>query len=645
MQQPAAASFRSRVSRFRPVPAMTRLALFAAVLLATVATPSARAEEAEVEIPTITVTAPYRGIPTTIARAGSSVSVVTADEIRRTGARTLNDVLATVPGVALNSSGGEGAATSVYIRGANNGQSLVLVDGVRLGDPSATDGGFNFGAYPLDNVERIEVLRGPQSALYGSDALGGVINIVTKKPEGPLAVTATAEVGSYVTHRETLSVSGSKNGVSLLAGGAALRTSGFSSFARGSEKDATTRLNGYGKISWEIDEDLSLDLAIDGARTKGEYDGFGYDTPANRGTTDILNGRATLTRKAFDDRWISALTVFANSNKRVFDEDVSYATYDGLRAGLEYQGTARLGDWGTTVFGAGYEREAIDSLYDYDDGFFQSKTTVKDDLDHLWAFALYQYSPTERWHLSASARVDDYEQSGTFGTWRLTSAYEIFETETVLRASLGTGAKAPTPYQLFSQYRNPNGLDPETSIGGDVGIEQTLWDGRAKLSASLFYNRFEDLIGFEGNRYVNVKNAETAGLELSGSLAIVPNALNLTASYTYLDARDLDAGKALPRRPRNAGSIGLSYTGIDRLTLGAKVLLVGDRRDIDFNTFPASDVTLSGYARVDLDASYALNDNVELTGRIVNLFDTRYEEVLDYGTPGFSAYAGLKIKY
>ncbi len=153
------------------------------------------------------------------------------------------------------------------------------------------------------------------------------------------------------------------------------------------------------------------------------------------------------------------------------------------------------------------------------------------------------------------------------------------------------------------------------------------------------------MIGFEGNRYVNIARAETAGLELSGSLVLVPNALTLTGTYTYLDARDLDADKTLARRPRNSGSIGVEYTGIDRLTLGAKMVLVGDRRDIDFNTFPSKDVTLGGYARVDLDAAYALTDNVSLTGRVVNLFDTKYEEVLDYGTTGFAAYAGLKIKY
>ncbi len=412
---------RSLLKAFHPV--MTRLASLGVSLLAILVAASALAEE--VEIPTITVTAPYRGIPTKIAKAGSAVSVITAAEIERTGARTLADVLATVPGVALNTTGGEGAATSVYIRGANNGQSLVLIDGVRVGDPTATDASFNFGAYPLDNVERIEVLRGPQSALYGSDAMGGVINIVTRRPEGPLAVTASMEVGSYKTHRETISVQGSKDGFSLLAGGSVFRTSGFSSFARGSEDDATLRLNGYGKVRWDVADDLSVELAVDGARTKGEYDGFGYDTPVNRGTTDILNGRATITKKAFDDRWVSVLTVFANSNERVFDEDVSHATYKGIRTGAEYQGTVDFDTFGTTVFGGGYEHEAVDTLYDYDDGSFQSTSTVKDDLDHLWAFALHQYSPTDRWHLSASARVDDYEQSGTFGTWRLTSAYEF----------------------------------------------------------------------------------------------------------------------------------------------------------------------------------------------------------------------------
>lgn len=619
---------------------LVRLAVLATAVIA--AAP-AGAEEGT-DTPTVTVTAPFRGVPTKISKAGSAVTVVTAEEIRRTGARTLADVLDTAPGVALGTAGGEGGTTSVYIRGAANGQSLVLIDGVRVGDPSNTDAGFNFGAYPLDNVERIEVLRGPQSALYGSDAMGGVINIVTKRPEGPLQAEVSSEFGSFRSHRETVSVSAAAGDFSLLAGGSNLGTSGFSSYSGGSEDDGTRRLAGYGKLSWQAAEDLAIDVAVDGARTRLQYDGFGYDTPENHGTTDLLSARGTVTKKAFDGRWTSALTLFANQNRRTYDEDTSTARYDGVRAGLEYQGTVAAGGFGTTVFGAGYEHESVDTLYDYDDGSFSSTTVVKDGLDHGWAFALHQFSPTDAWHLSAAVRLDDYEQSGSFATWRLTSAYELFDTETVLRASVGTGAKAPTPFQLFSQYANPDGLDPERSIGGDVGIEQTLLDGRAKLSASVFYNRFDDMIGFEDNHYVNIGNASTAGVELSGEWRLT-DALKLTASYTFLEARDLDADVQLARRPRNSGSVGVSYTGVDKLTLGAKVVLVGERRDIDFNTWPAEDVTLPAYARVDLDADYAVNDKLSLTGRVVNLFDADYEQVLDYGSSGFAVYGGLKVKY
>lgn len=623
---------------------MTALRLSLAVLLAAAGASSARADE-ETDAPTVTVTVPYRGIPTTIAKAGSAVTVVTAAEIEKRHARTLADVLETVPGVALNSPGGEGTATSVYIRGADSGQSLVLIDGVRVGDPSNTDGAFNFGGYPLDQVERIEILRGPQSALYGSDAMGGVINIVTKRPQGPLSVTASTEFGSYATHHETLQVSGAKDGVSLAAGGSLFRTSGFSRYVKGSEADATARTNGWARLGWQLSDDLSIEIAADASHTRLQYDGSGYDTPENHGVSDILNGRASLTKKAFDDRWTSVVTLFANRNRRTYDEDVSTARYEGLRAGVEYQGTLDTRGWGTAVFGAGAEHESIDTAYAYDDGSYTYDDALSAGLTHAWAFALHQFSPTDSWHVSAAARVDDYEQSGTFGTWRLTSAYEFPDTETVLRASLGTGAKAPTAYQLFSQYRNPDGLDPETSIGGDVGFDQTLFDGRAKVSASLFYNRYRDLIGFENNQYVNVSNAETAGLELSGSVDLLPGTLKLNGAYTYLYARDLDTGETLARRPRHSGSLGVSYTGIDRLTLGATVVMVGDRRDVDYDTYPSQDVTLPAYARVDLDMAYALTDKVTVTGRVVNLFDRRYEEVYDYGTSGFAAYAGLKIRY
>jgi vitamin B12 transporter len=245
----------------------------------------------------------------------------------------------------------------------------------------------------------------------------------------------------------------------------------------------------------------------------------------------------------------------------------------------------------------------------------------------------------DRLHLSFGARYDGASEGQGFLTGRATAVYDIPETETRLRASLGTGAKRPTFYQLDAPiYGNP-ALADETSIGADAGIDQTLFDGRLQLSATAYYNHFDNLIDFDFGTFTfqNVTEAETAGTELSASAGIVPGKLSATASYTYLYSRDLKLGLPLQRNPTNSASLALTYTGIEKLSTTVSATYVGAR----YNDSAATQL-LPGYTRVDLDATYQLNDKVSLFGKVVNLLNATYQDPLTYNTAGLSAYIGLK---
>jgi vitamin B12 transporter len=250
-----------------------------------------------------------------------------------------------------------------------------------------------------------------------------------------------------------------------------------------------------------------------------------------------------------------------------------------------------------------------------------------------------------RLNLSFTGRYDGEIGGDGFLTGRATAAYSVPETWTKFRASAGTAAKRPTAYMIgnnaFAVLTNPSvqtDLRPENSIGADVGIDQGLFDGRLTVSATGFINRFTDLINFNttNSGYENIANASTAGVELSGTAELIPSRLTVTASYTYLEPRDLDKGTDLPRRPRHSGAIALTYTGESGFEATLSGTLVGPRFNKAGGVEP-----LAGYVRLDLEASYPINPATMVFARIENLTDARYQDPGGYNTPGLSAYVGL----
>ena len=656
----------------------SRAVLAFAVLSAT-SVLGARADQ----LPEIVVTADRVEEP--IGQTGASVTVIRSAEVEKLGTKGLADVLRSAAGLDVDEAGGVGSATQVHLRGADAGQTLVLIDGVRVGDAASTDGSVDFGNLAPVDVDRIEILRGPQSALYGSDAMGGVINIITRKGTKTPRRNVTVEAGSYGTLATRASLSGGDDRWTYSLGVNLLHSDGFPRYGYRIDRpltdgagdplpplpadDPTDKGGLAGRFSYRIDGDASIDAGFslfgNALRFDNPYAFVASDvfSPYNHSQALIGDGFVRANLASLGGALQNTLTVFSNVTDRDIWEaegcyDASFTPFNcrsgylGARFGAEYQGDLKLGGYGDFVFGARNETELARSSQSPDphDGSF---TPIDAEQVTNSLFAEQRFSPIERLDLTIGGRIDAIENAQTFETWRATAAYHIDETGTKLRASAGTGAKAATLYQRFSPFGDA-GLAPEQSVGFDAGIDQSLFGGRATLSATAFDTRYSDLIDFAdvaactpaqiaagGGCYYNVGKADIRGVELSGDFAVVPDVWRARASYTYLDARDLDTGMQLLRRPRNKGMLSLIYDGIAKLEVEGRLTLVGARPDYNY----PSNVTLAPYAKLDALANYKVDDNLALFGRIENLTDARYEEIYNYGTAGRSYYAGISYSW
>ncbi|MDJ1158798.1 TonB-dependent receptor [Chelatococcus sp. SYSU_G07232] len=645
------------------------LALSLSLPLSAKADPAAGTDAA---LPEIVVTA-TRG-PTAIGRVGSAISVITGEEIRRASPKSVADVLRRVPGLSVVETGGPGGTTLVRLRGSEPRHTLVLVDGIRVNDPSAAAGEFDFVNLIPTDIERIEVLRGPQSALYGSDAIGGVINVITRRGKGPTRVQADGEAGSYGSKGLRGAVSGASGRLFYALSLTGYDTAGFSrygdrigritrAYGRPLEADATARFAATGRLGVALSDDVETELGGSTAVTRAQYDAaFGpYPDTPSASLQRLSQVFSRTTAHAFDHQLKNTLTVFANRTERDY-RDISYgfgpqpraewlkSAYVGDRIGAEYQGDLSLDRWGLFTVGLRTEEERLVS---HQQSVLPQPTPRMKTNDARQTtrslFALYQVSPADNLSLSLGGRLDDVANADRFATWRATLAYEIPESETVFRTSAGTGAKAPSLFQLYDPTYGTPGLAPERSFGVDAGVDQTLFDGRLKLSGTLFLNRYRDLIAFATGVcpvtqpwgcYFNVARAQTSGFELAADAELVPALLRLKLAYTNLDAVDRTTDKALPRRPANEGRLGFVLTPAAGLSIEPSVVFVGER----FSS-PDERDRLAPYARLDLLAEYDLSPTASLFLRAENLTNARYEEVRNYATPGRSFYAGLRTTW
>ena len=613
--------------------------------------PSTPAAGDEIEqLPEIVVSASR--VPLEAKAVGSAVTVITAEEIERKQARVVSDLLREVPGVAVHRSGPMGTHTAVRIRGGEAGHTLVIIDGVKVNDPADGNATYNFGHLLASDVERIEVLRGPQSGIYGSDAIGGVINIVTRKGRGPATAILSVEGGSFGTANLMTGYRGAGEGYHFALSAGGYRTSGIS-IAPGTEKDGYRNQTYNARFGFELADDLELELSGRYVRTNLETDGqssFGGATPDDGDETDgdQWGGRTRLKYSLFDGAWSHAAGASTIRMKRDFFDDSagSHNRFDGRRLRVDYE---------TGVF--------FETSYGVDATHAVTFLTEREKDAHLTGGARpnftnrsysgeYQAGFADRLFLSGSIRRDDNERFKDTSTYRLTAAHLHAATGTRLHGSYGTGVKNPTLSHLFQRFGRigPNlDVQPEKSKGWDIGVEQRLLEGRLSTDLTYFNSRPTDLIywndagttDFNDDFYDNLEGtSRIRGVEFSVK-AKPAKGMNLSVQYTYTDAKDAQ-GRPLRRRAKHIASANAGY---DILSGRATVDL-----GIDYNGKQVDQYNrpkVPSYVLVNLAGKYSVTKSIEFFGRIENLFDKDYYELRsfemrEYRTTGIGFFAGIR---
>lgn len=511
-----------------------------------------------------------------LAKVGSSVTLLQAADVRASQKTLLADLLATTPGITLSRNGGLGSVTSVRIRGAESDQTTVLIDGVKLNDPAAAGGGFNFGNLLANGVARVEILRGPQSTLWGSQAIGGVVNIVTPVPQGPLTTQLSAEGGSRNTSQVTAQAEAGGERLAWRIGGNYLATDGISAFDEdlgGREEDSYRNVGLYTRGILQITDQVSAELRSTWSKGRVGFDGFPppsftFSDTREYGYTEELASYAGLKAVSLGGRLQNRIGfAYTDTDRENFDPDSAVPlTFDaiGRNKRWEYQGSFEISGSSNAVFGLESERSELSTASP--STFDPTPTPLARDVRIDSAYGQLQFAPVTAVSVTAGARYDDHETFGGNTTNHAAVAWSVAPA-TVLRASYGEGFKAPTLYQLFSQYGNAS-LEPESAAGWDAGIEQRLFGDTLAVSAVYFSRDTRNMIDFVScfgitspscverpdGYYENVQETSADGVEL-GLTALIGERLRVAANYTAMDAENAVRGSAnfgrqLPRRAR-----------------------------------------------------------------------------------------------
>jgi len=590
-------------------------------------------------------------VPTPALEVASSITVITAADLEARQVRTISDALKNVPGVNLVQTGGPGGVTSVFIRGTNSNHTKVLIDGIDVSDPSNSTGAFDFGQLLTPDIERIEVLRGPQSGLYGSDAIGGVINITTRSGAGPMTLAAGLEGGSFDTFNQAARLSGAQDAFHYSVNVTHFHAAATpvtpldllpSGEARNDDYDDNLTLSA--KLGYDITPDFDLGLVARYTDIHLHTTGEDYPPPLFAGVpaaeqttaaTDESFARLTAharTADGFLDQTLGLAYSHLRTDTVVPDTPATLNT--GERRKADWQGNLRLAPTETLVLGAEYERDDIDQ-------------PITASVHISSGYAELQSQIGAHWFSALNVRYDDNSRFGGKTTWRFAPAWVIAETDTKLKASVGTGFKAPTLSELYQNFppfffANPD-LKPESSTGWDAGFEQGLARGVVRFGVTYYHNRIHDLINTDvtGTTYANIGEATTEGIESFISWQPTQE-LVLRVDYTYTEATDDVLQQELLRRPKNKGTFLVQWQATRAWQLSLDVLAVGPWVDGN-RDFSIQRLDAPGYTTVNFATSYQLTPRLAVFGRINNLFDRHYENPVGFLQPSIGAYAGIRV--
>ena len=567
------------------------------------------------------------------AEVGSSVSVITADDISAMGFSYALDAIASAPGVTINQNGSFGGSASVRIRGASSEQTLVIIDGVVANDPSSPGGGYNFARLDPSNIARIEILKGPQSTLWGTDAIGGVVNILTKRPTEVVQGNAFAEMGSFSTQRFGASIGGAASQFDYRFAAINHSSDGIS---KADEDNGNSEEDPYDGTTLSATAgfnfgDARLQANVLWTDAEAAFDSFAFGAQGNvadgdeLSATEELSTNISLQLPLFDGRLENTFLIGRSDIEREnFNAGTPSFSSEGDRTTFRYQGNVTLNDSHRIAFGA--EKEDSES---------NGEDTSIDGI-----FAIYEAQPTDALTLTFGLRRDDHERFGGETTSRIAAAYNPTD-QVTLRASWGEGFKAPTLFQTTffccgATEANPN-LQPESSDAFDVGITLRTADAAGEVSLTYFDQDTTNLITFSFGigGYENIATATSSGFELESSYAI-SDWLGASLSYANIDAKD-GTGARLVRVPEHSAD--LTFSVSPEGPWSGSVLLRYNGEEQDPNG------VVDSWSRVDLTASFDVNESLALYARLENLLDEDYQQIIGYGTPGRSGFLGARFSF
>ena len=580
----------------------------------------------------------------------SDIEILYGEKLARKGVSTVKDALETVQGADISTTGINGQ-TSVFLRGMDQKYTLVLIDGVKVYDPSSADAGYDLNGLSLEGIEKIEVIKGAQGSIYGSGAAGGVINIITKKGTGRPEFYIASEAGSHDTFRESMGHSGQLGKLSYSLNLSRYDTDGLSAALKTTENNVYER-DGYGgtsatsRFDYKLSDDIDLSLSGRYKTERYAYDdgaededpntrrngrtgvlGFGYDHRLTEvWTQNVKLSYMTYSREYFDGPDEIDITDSYNNStykgaNRSFDwnHEFKFTHEYTLNLGYQYnrEQYAQRGTWGTVM-----KKTAFNNGY-----YFENKFKLLD----------------ERLFSNFSFRTDDHSRFGSHRTFKLDSSYLLTDT-TRLKADYATGFKAPSLFHLYSSYGNIN-LRPEKVKSFEFGVEQDIPGADVTTGITYFHNDITDKIEYSSGTYSNLPGlTKTKGIETF--LRYSPDErFKLSLDYTYLDAFNHGDNAPLIRRARNKYGLSVSYDITDKLNVDFDVSrFIGRYGQVGWGTNKAYP-NLKPYTKADIGVNYEVTENFSIYARIVNLFDEKYVHALGFTTEPRSFYAGAKLRF
>ena len=577
------------------------------------------------------------------SETGQAIEIVGRDRLDQLQSATIAQVLQTVPGVSVATRGGLGGQTSAFIRGGSSAQTLVLIDGVRINDLTSPNGAFDFGALMTGNIGRVEILRGPNSVIWGSQAIGGVVNVQSIAPVDGFEGRLGAEYGGFDTKRLNANVAGTKGVFEGSVGGAFVKSAGISALAGGTERDGYANATGNARLKVNISDSFTLDFRSYYNRAKVEYDSeFGIGAnglPVSRNRQFV--GYVGAQFDMLDGRFHNRIAYTRTDLRRIGTDPIVFSFNNfnvrGAIDRVEYHTAFDLTDALTLVAGVEYERTFASTSFEG-----AAPDVARNDV--VSGFGQIIVRPVNGLTLTAGVRHDAYSDYGGQTTLGGNLAFTPNEGRTMFRATYAEGFRAPTLTEGQPPYGNPQ-LRPETARNFDLGVEQQFLEGKAQLFATYFNRRSNNLIAFSPVSFQseNIDKVTAKGLEIG--LDLNPSSqLDIRASYTLVDAINRTAGDTFGNRqalrPQNSFSLTADWQTAFGLSLGSSLVVIGDSFDD-----AANNVRLNGYALAGLRASMPLNAALEVFARVENMLDAQYTVVSGYNSFGRHATIGVRAKF